>query len=221
MTKTWCGSNRLVTADAYFALTEVALVLKKEDDVSLGMPSSAMLYSQRHILTSWSSASGEIVMCWYWSARTLARPSWLQQPGLIATGKISLARHTVLARGINQSQAFPPAEQVKRCSSQQDHYWGQHAQDDWHFYKGIGMIIFHNRVCVDKRCIWNATSSPRIGQGGSIWAPLAWSASVPAYSISILFSSTTRREVIASSLAVSRMSSSTTHRCEDTMLLPL
>jgi hypothetical protein len=52
MTKTWCGSNRLVTADAYFALTEVALVLKKEDDVSLGMPSSAMLYSQRHILTS-------------------------------------------------------------------------------------------------------------------------------------------------------------------------
>ena len=80
------------------------------------------------------------------------------------------------------------------------------------YYKGVGNIDFHNRVCVDKvhleRNILTKDWARRFNL--SIFGMVC--ITTPAYYTSVLFMSPTRRKAIASSLAVSRTSSLTTHR---------
>ncbi len=79
------------------------------------------------------------------------------------------------------------------------------------YYKGIGTINFDNRVCIIKvhleRNILTKDWARRFNL--SIFSMICIDA---AYSISILFTSARRREVIVSSLAVLLTSSLTTHR---------
>ena len=171
--KTWLGSNCLVTVDAYYASTKVVLTFKERGIDFIGnVKQCNAMFLKAYLNTLILSKCGDchvLVLINKDTGKTkLVAMTWLdhnRQDFLGTAYKIGEREqiNCKCAHRLNKSSNAPPNKIIIKVTT---------PKMIKQYYKGVGTINFHNKVCINKVRL-ECTSSPRIVQEGSISASFA------------------------------------------------